>query len=1029
MNREQFRDVPKTVAEKADIKKVQEVAQEAFAPLVHEGEIGKESLSKLRSVLFRVTNTKGEILSIKGRLKKPQNQDEQQTADAVEDLGTLFISLEDKLKAFLEFEEKVTSGEVSGSLYDHSLMQLRREISELGRTLSDYSVPFLIAPYIRRLLFKVTVIGSLAIALASERTTSDMSSGEQSAKAHVRVQAERGASSREGGGKASGMSLDAQLKTSAEEGAQASVLDLLQKRTAKAPVLSGKGPEGKYEQQGAIGYIEFLPHSKITDPLWATDYTGPTEGASYREISSVSTPATGGTEASVTLEWTPIIQNKALSLPVPVGYTVADVRINGTPVSPGAMYGSILVPKVDETSAQITYSVVPTAMNLAIPPPALVEVHVADARRAEFDATARAIQGPHKEEALKQYFKEFTYVVSSDLQRLIDTMPGSLPDKIGGIRAGDCDTLAAHGVSLFQSAHIKACIANGFLSKDNAIEMARGHAKLVYEEEGGAYSLFETTASVRDSFLHVRFQEKDYAELQSIASKVGASSSHMEVANMYREFGERLREILAQPEYAKARTAENLNPMQSPIAHKLQTIVTQFMKGMEGQFSTSLPNSSDTFTEQLKKFLTALSLLISALVGSAFVAGKMKQVIDKKVVNDASTDIAKLWKESHIPKSNVGGEEEYVTQRIEKEMKHIYRISPDLEKVVSMGEALSWDLESRAEYLRLLSIAHTFSASSSASSPSVFQAPDELVEIRHVLGSREWDRMLSRLRADGDKSMLPLVTSIKQMLARPELSTAVEAGIRKTVDTAWESVKRRIVSLENLSGAGIRGALRHPSSLDAPLGSMREGDVVSTRGKKISSPDGDFSELSKYRHGDDIGRIDWRASARRDSLFVRRNEMPLSAARGEEQTHIALVIDVVDMDPWEFNDLAALFVKASLKKSPIRIESVEFLAFGQHLGRWGAEQMRTFVSDTNIEGKVKGALTYILTLQKKTINERFQKARDTVYHAKSAYDASLLPAAIRAGEKKQATIVVGLPGMGYARSLSSSVFFHDDERT
>jgi len=107
----------------------------------------------------------------------------------------------------------------------------------------------------------------------------------------------------------------------------------------------------------------------------------------------------------------------------------------------------------------------------------------------------------------------------------------------------------------------------------------------------------------------------------------------------------------------------------------------------------------------------------------------------------------------------------------------------------------------------------------------------------------------------------------------------------------------------------------------------------------------EFHALRQYVPGDDIRRINWRASARHDELIVREDESP-------SQNHLTVLFDNASMPSVECTDKAATVaasVIASMKgrSDPFRLLTVDGQDTGFVLGRSGVEKSLSALAVVN----------------------------------------------------------------------------------
>ena len=151
----------------------------------------------------------------------------------------------------------------------------------------------------------------------------------------------------------------------------------------------------------------------------------------------------------------------------------------------------------------------------------------------------------HKTPLLKEYLKDFTYIVSNELQELIKKIPGDSAYKTGLIRAADCDGLSDHLAWGLQD-KATALVVTGFLNRDadKYLESNERHGQVLIDDR-----LIETTDKVKNAFIGVKFLADDRETLLEIIADVNKAKNQNDRKELIKKFGDELEKILAKPYY------------------------------------------------------------------------------------------------------------------------------------------------------------------------------------------------------------------------------------------------------------------------------------------------------------------------------------------------------------------------------------------------------------------------------------------------------------------------------------------------
>lgn len=214
---------------------------------------------------------------------------------------------------------------------------------------------------------------------------------------------------------------------------------------------------------------------------------------------------------------------------------------------------------------------------------------------------------------LTRHLEDFTYIVSNDLQRLLDLMSGAWYDKAAAIRVGDCDVLSEYAALLLKSAGRPATCELGYLEDDGKIVASLMHMRLRTEERS-----WEVTTLCKRHLVNLEFQPDDLKILEGIARDTSFKTQE----ERYAAFRQTLEEVLKDPYYrrfdAKGRAALAMHPRGLPSWNDVKFSLSDIIYGIK-----SMPRTLATLLSAIPDGLQAISSLRGRDIGvllTAFVA-------------------------------------------------------------------------------------------------------------------------------------------------------------------------------------------------------------------------------------------------------------------------------------------------------------------------------------------------------------------------------------------------------------------------
>lgn len=166
------------------------------------------------------------------------------------------------------------------------------------------------------------------------------------------------------------------------------------------------------------------------------------------------------------------------------------------------------------------------------------------------------------EEALANYFEEFLYIRSSEIQEIIDLLPKDLSSsyKTALLGFGNCHSLSDHAAHVLQGDLL--CEVNTGIADANGngiLNINNGHAVFVYKDELENIRIFETTAATGESYTNLKLKAEHKKELVDLA-KASNELAGEEREEQIMLIGAKLKAFLIEDNkhYAQYKSSENL---------------------------------------------------------------------------------------------------------------------------------------------------------------------------------------------------------------------------------------------------------------------------------------------------------------------------------------------------------------------------------------------------------------------------------------------------------------------------------------
>ncbi len=717
-------------------------------------------------------------------------------------------------------------------------------------------------------------------------------------------------------------------------------------RSSKVPDMEGEGEPGRFDKPNPIASVEKPLLSPIDDALWATSYSeGDGSSATFRTSKDRVTEQEESVAGTVRLHTRDYKEGQTIKLPAPVGFGVANIRIQPN-----------VEATVDPETRKVTFN--ESAKNVEVSydvhEAISISVHVdRDSNHIEMLRTDRRQETvrkldearPHKiDDILEEHLSDYTYIVSSDMQKILDGIDAPLDEKVDHLRVGDCDVLSEHAARMLDDSHRTTYVASGVLEKNDQLDGNRPHAKVVYRV-GGEIRTFETTDKTKNNFVNLKFTPEHMAELQALAQEINEASPEGKEA-AYAKMHDRLHQILEDPRYEQYESDEY----------------------SEGDFSLKnvlegLKHSFEDFRIDMPNMYSALATLLASLMlaGAGYGSHRTFRSLHHRIRRRQERETAEvlgqqLTREEHPSEST----HEIIRREASRRIRDLYERSPHLAESIPKELLLKAPIEQQREVIDLFEIMEMYVHGNDYEK---LYGPMDVMSA--VLASREWRAQLKRMQADG----VPIEQTIGRMIE------ALKEP--KKLEKAREAIPEKAKQLVELGRKAIvESRMEHASAPDRmerfsrATGLQQLGDRPAKR--KRPGIGTEFYDYRKYQPGDDMRLVDWNVYTRTGELVVRQKEAETKALEPAKTFNVLVNVDHMDMD--ELSDFAALLFYAQRHPNDVHVEDVTITAFGNVIKRMDKQTMDRFFHPP---GKINQAnITYLV---QEILRTKLQYSQNNMY--------------------------------------------------
>ena len=711
-------------------------------------------------------------------------------------------------------------------------------------------------------------------------------------------------------------------------------------RTLGEPEMHQRGKEpGKFEQGREIARVQ----GNLPDFFVFRVYEFDESGKRIPVPLEASSSSPGATRGTIALPTTRYEKDAPLPLILPLGYIAQDLQTNpATPIM--LAQDHFVFTEHARGQVRVEYKVAPTEKTpypltkgkKELPLPALPEL------KALLADVAAHPDAP--EFAVHQYLQDFSYVVSTELQEMLDKIPGTMEYKTALIKAGDCDVLSDH-LAYALKKHVSAGVAKGFWNadRDDMLHAGEGHARLIYNTKDGLLKAIETTDHPRRSFVNLVFLPEDRALLEQKIREIEHVPQKQKEARI-RVFGQTLEQILKKDAYLSFRPkgdfASVLSRMSGePSRQATETSgeETQQQGGRAGGKPATMDTKRDRETsggliESIKNFQGfddwKLNLALVALLGA------LTAVTGTGIAIGGSIALAKL------------------TRRVREGN---FRKDIDLFETLDRGTLSEGKRETSGQLdADFRDLCYEFSIPQEVAG-KLSGEEKEMVVLLHTMRDDEKFFLISQLFASGRIKANAFRKTLNELAQSQESVTRED--IMNTIREVCESEKTRNVAKAAQAEAVDRiwnmvrnyhlAQIEHRTEKEQ-LGDMLDIGPTVDGGKASRRPGSEeFHQLRSYVKGDDPRYMARRRSAA-DEPLVRELRAGMS---GENKQSFHLVIDLPSVDDWEVANLMHLLALA-YKKKTVAIHGIDLYAFGVPIQQLDTAAMHKLVQTPrlNIEG-------------------------------------------------------------------------------
>lgn len=654
--------------------------------------------------------------------------------------------------------------------------------------------------------------------------------------------------------------------------------------------------------------------SSDQEPLWAIEMVTRHHDGEFRVVPHhVKNFDSAEKISKVTMNAIDVEKGAEIVLYTPLNSTIGTIEtIPSVPVTINRDNQSIRFDGSAENLV-VTYTVVKSVDNFAIPTDAMRPDGDSVYAFESEDLIAKLQNSDPSQYAklFKQHFSNFTYIVSSDIQELLDKMPGSDMDKVGGIRVGDCDMLSQYAAGLLTDAGKPAGVINGVLETDNKLDANKPHAQLVYFDKKNQPVSFESTSSTKLQFVNLKLLPEDREKLENIISEYQDRPTEL-----YGLFRYNLDNILKKDYYGDFK--DNSTAIKK-IGNLMDTLENQF-----NNFGTDTKNA----LEVLFIILSSISTTIGVAVGAISLSKRATRYSKRKQI-EAVTELIN---------DKIGafgeGENDDINDKKTSNLdvphdKSEFELNKDYAKVFPWEkfEGLAPDQQK----LILLTL----------STNELFLDTKGTMNFLAAWWNRiKAEESFQNLRKDG-LSVENLIKELDHRFSTPKIKEGLEKELPEKVSAI---IKNGIkLAKETFGGLEDRPGVKKVTSqvffdkIGLQLSGGRGNGEKPSRRSRVGAS-GDFAGFTEYQPGMDAKMIDWHASARTDNFLVKEKEVEASKQKPEKSVY--LIINVFDTADNEFSQelprLVAFLSYVQRHPKEVGVAGIDFVSNGKVVDRFPA---------------------------------------------------------------------------------------------
>ncbi|MCB9799062.1 DUF58 domain-containing protein [Candidatus Nomurabacteria bacterium] len=852
---------------------------------------------------------------------------------------TLFSKLNEKISICIELAEGNFTGNASmaqSAVRDHLLPDIHRIFEELE------SFDFEKVPIWKRIGPRVVFVVTLIVAGLAPNVVDGGDGAVHDVAAQMDKEKKSGDGEEgEGGHKGSPKDGDTEGGTKGSFVQDGNVEGGYEAPDEYEPGIEGSGYSAK------VAEVDFSFGTSIDEPLWSHGVYQLSREGLFRKIKVNSVLENHDVQAWVEINQGAFVAS-VYNLYTPPGYSVDEVE--GPPPElgirmvvdrknqklkleyPQEMLDEFGIPKKDLglPKFSVRYSVVKAEQQLERLDVSLPNIQIDELQQKTIERLRRA-SAEEFPDIFDDYIGNFTYVTSHQLQKALKGLPGSMIEKTTLLRIGDCDSLSAQLVYMLEASGHHGYLFTGLLESRDELNTQYAHGKVLYHDKQGNQVTYEATAATRASFRDVQFHRHDLEEIESMANAISFDDPK-EARQQTKVLGDKIRSLLENGDYDMYEQAA----VPSTFA-EMKTSMMELTKGL------------NDFMRNPEAWKHILGLLFGLLaVGFASIKGieKGEKYAERKHPADVLRHLGKLFLGEDGDFS-----QESTDEQLRREIDNFYRTNDPavheyLENILPKEKFLLLPPEKQREALYVMRISRYFE-----------QRPFGIVgTIKSLSQTRQMNTVLAQLDAEGVPASR-MFRRMKELVTDPEVieqhKEHAPQRAREIVETALREGSVFVDNQGNLQMV--------PAEMFIPLGSK----LASVSGQQSGSATrrgsgGDFYEHSPYRPGDDLRRVDWKASARRGDYVTKTYSSP----EGKNRRPVHIILELGGMKYTDYEKLVGLLAHMQKEKTDVYPKTITLNVCGNSVSRFGSREIAQLMS-----GSVADIQAFVVMLLKTCATE------------------------------------------------------------